>query len=61
MMFVSKTDLIAIATETNTGFEAVYQELRELREEIKLLKEMTGVSVKRGRPSKEKEESQENT
>lgn len=43
-MFVSKADLTKMAVETNTGFEAVYQELREIREELKLLKELAGVS-----------------
>lgn len=43
-MFVSKADLNKIAIETNMGFEAVYQELREIREELKIVKEIAGVS-----------------
>jgi hypothetical protein len=40
MMFVSKADLTKMAVETNTGFAAVYQELREIREELKAVKEL---------------------
>jgi hypothetical protein len=59
MMFVSKADLTKMAVETNTGFAAVYEELRELREELKLVKELAGVAKKAGSTSKK--ESQENT
>jgi len=59
MMFVSKADLTKMAVETNTGFAAVYQELREIREELKILKELAGVTKKSGSTSKK--ESQENT
>jgi hypothetical protein len=59
MMFVSKADITKMAVETNVGFAAVYQELREIREELKILKELTGVTKKSGSTSKK--ESQENT
>jgi hypothetical protein len=59
MMFVSKADITKMAVETNTGFAAVYQELREIREEIKILKELAGVTKKASSTSKK--ESQENT
>jgi hypothetical protein len=59
MMFVSKADITKMAVETNTGFAAVYQELREIREELKILKELAGVTKKSNSTSKK--ESQENT
>lgn len=58
-MFVSKADITKMAVETNTGFAAVYQELREIREELKILKELVGVTKKASSTSKK--ESQENT
>ncbi len=58
-MFVSKADITKMAVETNTGFAAVYQELREIREELKILKELAGVTKKSNSTSKK--ESQENT
>ena len=59
MMFVSKADLNKIAIETNTGFEAVYQELREIREELKVVKELAGVSGHRTASSTKAAKNQE--
>ena len=58
-MFVSKADLNKIAIETNTGFEAVYQELREIREELKVVKELAGVSGHRTVSSTKASKNQE--
>ena len=58
-MFVSKADLNKIAIETNTGFEAVYQELREIREELKVVKELAGVSGHRTASSTKVSKNQE--
>lgn len=58
-MFVSKADLTKMAVETNTGFEAVYQELREIREELKVVKELAGVSGHRTAASTKASKNQE--
>jgi len=58
-MFVSKADLTKMAVETNTGFAAVYQELREIREELKIVKELAGISGQRAASSTKASKNQE--